>query len=64
MSQNHGADINSNGGSFNEDYTGNNIVINNSVFSSLNEGNSIWMADNRDIPSVLTLTRTHFLALI
>ena len=60
MSQNHGADINSNGGSFNEDYTGNNIVINNSVFSSLNEGNSIWMADNRDIPSVLTLTRTTF----
>ena len=60
MSQNHGADINSNGGSWNEDYVGNNIVINNSVFSSLNEGNSIWMADNRDVPSTLTLTRTSF----
>ena len=52
MSQNHGADINSSGSYFNEDYFGNNIVINNSVFSSLNEGNSIWMADNRDVPVV------------
>ena len=60
MSQNHGADINSSGSYFNEDYFGNNIVINNSVFSSLNEGNSIWMADNRDVPSALTLTRTTF----
>ena len=62
LSQETGADIRSSGNYFNENYQGNNIAINNSVFSSKDENNSsnIFMADVRDIASSLSLTRTTF----
>ena len=62
MSQHSGSDIYSTGNTWGEDYSGNTITINNSVFSSADENSSsnIFMADVRDVPSSLALSNTTF----